>query len=343
MLNEFRQDFISGEWVLFATGRAKGHLKPPEKEYQSKEQCPFENPVRSNGEMPHVVYSHGKKVGWQSVDPGNSDGTGWTALALNNKYPALQPGVCGDVRQFGPAAAADAFGFHELVITRDHDKSFAQFIPEETIEVLNIFQERYNVMSKDSCGKYVLIFHNHGVTAGATVYHNHSQIISLPFIPPGIAASLHNSESYYQRNGVSPFEVMIDWEVKEKKRIIFENNDFLVFCPYASRTPYEMRIYPKSHASAFGKLNNSQIAFLADALNTSLSKLYYAHQNPDYNFYIHTGPVDHNSSIASDAYRWHIEIVPRLSIIASVELSTNVYVNVVDPDDAAEMLRSTKI
>lgn len=333
MLNEFRQDPISGEWVLFATNRAGGHLGQKEEFYQPVEECPFEELEKASGEPPVLVFNHGREIPWHSD-------VEWTTAVIKNKFPALTYGLCGEVIGDGFWQKAEALGFHELVITRDHEKHFAQFTDVETAEVLTAYQKRFKAIQKDSCGKYVLILHNHGRTAGASIFHNHSQILSLPFVPPGVATSLANTERYHIQHGVSPFQVMLDWENKEGKRIVFKNDSFMVFCPYASRTPYELRIYPLAQDSRFENLPPEKINRLAEALKTILAKISLALNNPDYNFYIHTSPADSSGKSLSDAYRWHIEIVPRLSVIASVELGTNVFVNVIDPDDAAAELRN---
>lgn len=334
MLNEFRQDPISGEWVLFATNRAKNHLGEKRLPFhQSLEECPFEDLEKAGGgQKPFLVFSHGQEIPW---DPSSN----WTTAVMKNGFPALQHGVCGDVSSHGFWQKADALGFHELVVTRDHEKQMAQFNDQELAEVLGAYQARLKSLQRDSCGKYVLILHNHGASAGASVYHNHSQIMSLPFVPPGITSSILRAEKHNIEHGVSLFEVMLDWERKEGKRIVYENKSFSVFCPYASRTPYELKIFPISSESCFETLSAEQVFFLAQALRTALAKISAVLNNPDYNFYIHNCPVDSAGKPLSETYRWHIEIVPRLSIIGSLELGTNIFVNVVDPDEAAEKMR----
>jgi UDPglucose--hexose-1-phosphate uridylyltransferase len=332
MTSEFRQDIVSGQWVLIATERSK--RKPKEKKapfYQLKEACPFENPVQSNGE-PAIVYNRGQRVQWPSE---------WTTMVIRNKYPALQSGVCAPPRNFGPTHIADANGFHELVITRDHEQSFAHFLEEETLEILMAYRERYKEIAQDDCGAYVLIFHNHGPSAGASIFHNHSQIISTPIIPPYILERIHGSEQYFQKNGKRVHDVMIDWERSEHKRIVYENEKFICLCPFASRTPYEIRIFPKVSSANFEMSNDADLASLADALNTILKKIYVLLDNIDYNFYIHTAPVQKDSSINYDYYRWHIEIAPRIGIAAGFELATAIYINSVDPDQAAAELLNT--
>ena len=101
-----------------------------------------------------------------------------------------------------------------------------------------------------------------------------------------------------------------------------------------------MRIYSKNRNSQFGSLGNDELTLLGQIFRQSLKKMKMALNDPDYNFYIHPAPRHDNGQLISEHYRWHIEIVPRLSAIASVELGTNVFVNVVDPDEAAKNLKN---
>jgi len=342
MLNEFRQDIVSGDWVLISTERSK---KPTSKEtakndqlFQNKETCLFEDPQKSDHRDPLLVYNKGQKVIWEKGVTGE-----WTTQVVKNKYPALVDGICIPPRNVGPFLVVDGFGFHELVITRDHDKSFAQFTDEETLEVLKVYKDRYNSISQDECGDYVLIFHNHGRLAGASVYHNHSQILSMPIIPPGILKNIKGAREFFEKTGERVHGRLIQWEIEQNKRIIYENEKFIALCPFVSRTPYEMRIFSKKESSNFGDVSNEDLGYLAEILNKILKKLHLALNNPDYTFFIHTSPVKKDNSDLHDFYHWHIEIMPRFSIAAGLELGTNVFVNTVDPDEAAELLKKTDL
>ena len=342
MLNEFRQDIVSGDWVLISTERAK---KPNPQEdtksgqlYENKETCLFEDPQKSDHRDPILAYNKGHKIAWEKGMTSE-----WTIQVVKNKYPALVDGLCVPPHNVGPFLVADGFGFHELVITRDHDKSFAQFTDEETSEVFKVYKDRYNSISQDKCGDYVLIFHNHGRLAGASVYHNHSQILSMPIIPPGILKNIKGAKDFFERTGEKVHEMLIEWEIKQNKRIIYENEKFIALCPFVSRTPYEMRIFPKKKSANFGDINDEDLMPLAEVLNKILRKLYLALDNPDYTLFIHTSPVKKDNSDLFDFYHWHIEIMPRFSIAAGMELGTNVFVNTVDPDEAAKLIRNTDV
>lgn len=292
-------------------------------------------------ETPVAIYNHGQLVNNLSSD--------WTTIVVPNKFPLLKQGVCGPITNTGLFTVADGSGFHELVITRDHERSFAQFNDEETAEVISVYRDRYVSISKDNCGEYISIFHNHGRLSGASVYHNHSQIVSMPMIPTDVARHMNGAREYFKKTGRRIHENLVDWEISEDKRVIYQNEYFVVFCPYVSQASYEIKIFPKLPSSNFGDISDKEIPHLANTLNVALKKLSVALNNPDYVFFFHTAPPacagrpKKDNLLNYDFYQWHLEIMPRLSIYAGLELGTNIIVNSVDPDEAAALLRKTNV
>ena len=131
--SEFRQDPISGDWILFAPLRGAGHkFKGRAKMELVENKCPFENPAKFGNKPPVLVYQDTKK----------SD---WFLQVIPNKNPAIGP----------------ALGSHEVVIYRDHKRHLADFSKEEIRMVLLAFQERYKSLAKEKNIKYISIFHNH--------------------------------------------------------------------------------------------------------------------------------------------------------------------------------------
>lgn len=286
-------------------------------------------------ETPVAIYSHGQIVNDLSTD--------WTTVVIPNKFPALKKGVCGPIMDVGPFVVAAANGFHELVITRDHEKSFAQFSDAETTEIIQAYRDRYAIIAKDNCGEYISIFHNHGRLAGASVYHNHSQILSMPLVPTSIVRHMNGAREYFKKTGQRIHQVLLKWEIAEDKRIIYQNEHFIALCPYVSRSVYEMKIFPKRASANFNDISDTEIPFLANILNVALKKLSVALNNIDYAFFIHTAPPKKENQLDYDSYQWHLEIMPRISIDAGLELETNVLINTVDPDEAAMILRNVSI
>jgi len=112
-------------------------------------------------------------------------------------------------------------------------------------------------MANYSASKYVLIFHNHGPAAGASLNIPY-QIISIPILPPDVKRSILGSEQYYRENRRRVYDVMLEWEVKEGKRIVYENDFFIAYCPYVSKTPYEIRIYCRESHAHFEKMRRKR-------------------------------------------------------------------------------------
>ena len=336
-MNQFRQDPITGEWVLIATSRAKGHFKSGGGQMNKLiEGCPFEDPQKSGNEEPMLIINRGEVVEYKA-------GIDWTTQVLVNKNPALTPGLCGPMSKYGPFNTYEAHGFHELVITKDHDKSFHNFTTQETVEVLEAYKIRYNEIARDDCGDYIQIIHNHGLGAGATIYHNHSQIFSLPVLPTEVRKSMRGADEYFKNHGKKIYNEIIDWEKSEAKRIIVENERFIALCPFVSKEAYEIKIFPKFDSSSFGDILESDLPQLAEMINIVMAKLAKALDNPDYNIVIHTAPVTKENGVNYDYYKWHVEILPRMTKVGALELGISVYVNVIDPDDAAKLLRETQI
>ena len=212
---------------------------------------------------------------------------------------------------------------------------------KSVFEIVSVYYDRYNELKNKECANYILIIHNHGREAGASVSHPHSQILAIPFIPSDISRSLSGSAIYKIERKRCVHCDIIEWELKEKKRIIFENDNFVALMPYVPRFSYEIRIFPKNHLVFFEEANNLELKDFAEALRVSLAKIFYGLGNPSYNFFIHTPPTDAEHDY--NFYHWHLEINPRIAIWGGFELGTGGEVINTDPDEAAEFLRNIKV
>ena len=134
---------------------------------------------------------------------------------------------------------------------------------------------------------------------------------------------------------------MISYEIQEKTRLIYENEKFIVFAPFASRSAFETRIFPKVHSARFEILDSNDSIFFAEAIRASLGKLFYGLENPDYNFFIHTAPVKNTEDFGH--YHWHLEILPKTAIWAGFEIGTGIEISTITPEDAAQFLREAEI
>ena len=324
--SQLRQDLVSGDWILIAPGRARRPhqiLKSGKRKISPKSSCPFENPKESGHGNPSLMYGDLKN---------------WRVQVVENKYPALtHKNICSLITKKGPYSVTEGSGHHDLVISRDHCNNFVKLSKGDARQVFEAFRDRYLMLLNDKCLAYVLILHNWGARAGASVSHPHYQIVATPIVPPDVMHSLKGSKNYFQKNKQCVHCVMIEWEKKRKKRIIYENDGAIAFAPFVSKNAFEIRIFLKKHAPYFENTLDTEIDYVVDALQFCLRKLGKKLKDPDYNFFIHTAPIKDKEQYHH--YHWHIEIVPKTNINAGFELGTGVEINEVDPDEAAALLR----
>ncbi len=324
--SELRQDIVTGDWVIIATGRAK---RPDDFAVAHEvmgsdriEDCPFEDPVASHQEKDVLIYEISEDE--------------WSLRVFPNKYPALIRGRIPRVLSEGPYTSLTGAGYHELVVLRDHEKHIALLGVGPVAEIFDAYQDRYIDLMRRRSVKYIGIIHNHGKNAGASIVHPHSQIFAVPVISPYVRLELEGAQRYRKSNRVCVFCEMLQHEKKLGVRVVAENESFIAFCPFASRSAFEMWVLPKKHSPYFERIINEEKLRLAEVFQKALHALYTALGNPDYNFYIHTSPCDgHDYSY----FHWHIEILPKTSTWAGFELSTGVEISTIQPEVAAEFLR----
>ena len=184
---------------------------------------------------------------------------------------------------------------------------------------------------------YIDIFHNHGKEAGASVAHPHSQIAAIPVISPYVKGELDGAENYWRTNKECVYCTMANWEVENKKRIVFENDEFVAFCPFSSRAAFEVWVMPKKHSPYFERISDNEKVACAEVFQKAMEKIYKALKDPPFNFYLHTAPCDGKDY---PHFHWHIEILPHTSTWAGFELSTGIEVSTIEPEVAAEYLRN---
>lgn len=325
--SELRFDLVSKDWVIIATGRARRPETFAEKHRVAQEIGAAKDCLFCHIETqlpPTLTY-------WQDAQKKE-----WSVVAFPNKYPAFSPGESLNERAVGPFQAMDGIGFHEVIVTRDHTKQLAQFTTEQVKQVIDAYQERYLDLMNEQFVNYVFIFHNHGRQAGASIAHPHSQIVALPVADPDITRSLAGSRMFFETHGRCVHCTMLEWDLEEKQRIIFENEKFVVLCPFASRVAFEVRVYPKKHLAYFERVKNIDKTQLAEALRVALNKIYKGLKDPAYNFFIHTAPCDGKNY---DHYHWHLEILPKTSVWAGFELGAGMEISTIEPEKAAEFLR----
>lgn len=327
---ELRQNIITGEWVVVAAERA---MRP---EYFSREpkpldelavpKCPF-CPGHENQTPPEVY----------ALRPGGGrpDGPGWQVRVVPNKFPAFSP-----VASLAPAEstfyrAMPAIGRHEVIIhSPDHTKSPALMSAEEIARVLMVYQSRLRDLAREPGLKSAVVIVNHGRDAGASIEHPHSQLFALPLVAPLIGRELDRFADHQQATGRCVMCDLLRHEKEDGERVVAENDDFIAFCPYASRAPFEINIAPQAHQGDFSLAEPNLVKSAAELMKTVLGRLRGLLGDPPYNMYLHTLPFG-----SSGKYHWHFAVLPKVSTLAGFEFSSGIIINITEPEAAAGFLR----
>jgi len=339
---ELRKDPVIGRWVIIATERANrpDQFSSKAQDTAPEKPCPFcegkesETPLEIYAVRPHHT-------------PKNSPG--WELRVVSSISPFLR--IEGNLDRSGKGVydLMNGVGAHEIIIeTNQHIANMADLSQEQISKVLSCYIDRMNDLEKDKRFKYVLVFKNHGWTAGAgRMKHSRSQLIATPVNPKRVKEELSGARFYYDYHERCVFCDMIKQEIETKDRVIMDLDGFIAVAPFASRFPFEVWILPKKHSCDFTTLDMESRMNLATVLKTVLSKLKKGLNDPPYNYVLHTAPfkrpkIGYWKSIDND-YHWHIEIIPRLTRVAGFEWGTGFYICPLPPENAAKFLREVEL
>lgn len=327
---ELRQDLVRGNWVLIATDTA---LKP--RDFPMNK-----NGVKISGNNSFCPFCEGNEAHTTSelasVRQNDSlpDTPGWLIRTITNKYSGFKLEGQLAIIEAGIYQSCNGLGQHEVIIeTPQHGVEFHHFSSPEIRNVFQMLKGRYNVLAEDERIKYIQIYKNRGIFAGASLEHSHSQILALPMVP----SSQKGIEDYYKKNGRCLLCDVMGEEKKAKKRVIVEKEDFMLICPYASRFPYETWIIPKRHTRHFGEITEKELVSLSSIVQVFLKVAVKCLNDPSYNIIINSAPVNVPDV---EGYHWYLEIIPRLIINSGVEITTGIYMNPVAPEIAADIFRA---
>lgn len=329
-MSDLRRDPIGGRWVIVDTDHPN---KPEDFEYEPHVPkggtCPF---CYGNESMTPPEIEAIREPGT------NPDTAGWQVRVVPNKFPALEIGGNLDRRGIGIYDMSNGVGAHEVLIeTPYHHKDISDLLEKEIENFISMYCRRGLDLIKDRRFKYILVFKNYGLAAGASLEHPHTQMVALPMVPKNAMEEIVGAQHYFEYRERCIFCDIIRQETEEKERIIIENKYFLSFCPFVSRFPFEIWIIPKNHNGYFCHMTAEEMPALASILKETMAKIKKVFPNLSYNFIIHSSPV--NGYEETEAYHWHIEFMPKLTRVAGFEWGTGFYITATPPELAAKYLR----
>ncbi|HET7213607.1 MAG TPA: galactose-1-phosphate uridylyltransferase [Terriglobia bacterium] len=325
---ELRHNVLTREWVIIATERAKRPHEFARKDNEKRvkppyvESCPF-CPGNEHMTPPATL-----------VIPDNGS---WKVRVTPNKFAALS--YDGERQRVveGIRRTVTGVGVHEVIVeSPDHSKATALLEDSQVETLIDAYLDRFNFASQDPRVDQVTIFKNHGLAAGTSLEHPHSQIIGSPVITSQIRDRMINALRHFDEFGECIFCRVLEVELREKSRIVIEAEHFVAFVQFAALTPFSMLIMPRRHMSCISEISDAEAADLARILRRTLAKLYYGLNDPDFNYAIRTAPKE---ACGVKYFHWYLSIIPRLTRVAGFELGSGMFINTSLPEENASFLR----
>ncbi len=275
MTPEFRRDPLHNTWVVFAPERQRRPQDYLPMVLQSSALDPF---AEGNERLtPHEVYAIRK----EKTKPNEP---GWRVRVVPNRYPAMRVEGQLEASPVGLYDRLTGIGAHEVIIeTPDAKHALEDLSIAGIAEVFASYRERILDLDKDVRFQHIYIFKNVGPTAGASLAHAHSQLVALPIVPPLVEGKLLRARDHYHLKQRSLFTDILHTERADGTRLVAENDGYVLFCPFASRFPFEMAIFPKRHHSEFISCTTNELQDLAEVLRFALQRLNAVLEKPGYN------------------------------------------------------------
>jgi UDPglucose--hexose-1-phosphate uridylyltransferase len=323
--NEVRVDPLTGLKTIIAPGRAGR----PGDVFAVDPCAPIDRETDPFAEG----HEHKTPPEVHAVRPGGgpADGPAWTVRVVPNLYPALVPEGEPPERDAQPDlfTAQPATGGHEVIINApDPVASLAELDAGQVIGAVDAWRAR---MRAHDGAAYLHLIVNERREAGASLPHTHAQLYALDFVPAGVARERERFGAYAVRTmGGNLLADLVQEEVRRRERLVAVDDEAVLIAPYASRLPFQLMLAPRRPRARFEDDGPSGAALLYDGLRRLARRL---GASPPLNLWVRTAPR------GADSFCWRIDILPRLTPLAGLELGTGLHLCVVSPERAAAELR----
>ena len=278
------------------------------------------------------------------------NGPGWSVRVVPNLFPALAAAdrrpegdsEGGDARRPDETAtsrasgnselfnARPATGAHEVIVNGPQPVATLAELPlEQVITAIDVWRER---MRTHADSPYVQLIVNEQSEAGASLEHTHAQLYALDFVPAAVARERERFGAYATRMmGQNLLGDLVAEEVRLRDRVVALDEEAVLMAPYASRLPFQLMLAPRRPRARFEDQGPTGAALLHDGLRRLARHL---GASPPLNLWIRTAPR------GADHFCWRIDVLPRLTHLAGLELSTGLSLNIVAPEHVATELRA---
>lgn len=265
---------------------------------------------------------------------------------MPNKFPALSidaPIVSGKP----PYRKSRAQGLCEVIVeSREHRGDFHNFPLERVSRYIQLLGERSVELGSMPFVKQVTPFKNKGTAIGVSMIHPHSQIYATPFVPPRIRREITAARKYEARHGQNLFEATLEREVKDRVRVVYRNQWFVLLVPAFAMWPYEMHVYSSRLVRGLSELDSKGALMLADTIRTATAT-YEKCLGRDYAYMM----IFHQAPSKEEVleYRLHVEFYcpqmtkGRMKYAAGIEWGAGTFTYDGAPEERARELKQAAV
>lgn len=238
--------------------------------------------------------------------PGNTRASGDTnpsydsTFVFVNDYSAVKevqdeytsPNESGSLEDMLLKAQPEKGKCYVLTFSKRHDLTLADMSPAEIVKVIQTWTDIYAAhlspssplaglktatwipprspgeegSRKQDQYRYMQIFENKGSAMGCSNPHPHGQVWTQTSLPEEPTGEMEQMLKYKKEKGT---HLLVDYarlEVEKEERIVFQNEAFLVVCPWWATWPFEVMILPRRHVRALVDLDEKEQELLAEAI-----------------------------------------------------------------------------
>lgn len=334
--SELRKDPHHGGWVLVAS--------QPEREQLMN--IPLNDwPLQSPDALVNPEAA-GAIVLWRrSLDLSNGSKT--EVMVAANRFPLYRVEGPEERKGKGVYDYMRGVGAHEVIIESVRlEDTLPTMSPRHYAMALQAMQDRINDLKRDTRLRSFSIFREWTAPPNGLAAPPHSQLIASSVLPSALETELSLARSYYVDKERCLYCDIISQELHDQERLVREEEHFVAFCPYASRAPFEIHLYPRQHIHDFADLPNDYLTSLAGMIRETASRLEQTLPGWRILMTMHTAPTAPASldfGLLSNAFHWHLEFIPKPPAGLDWHSRAGTHVIHTAPETSAEQLRSLRV
>jgi UDPglucose--hexose-1-phosphate uridylyltransferase len=324
-----RLNILTGDWVLVSPHRMKRPWQGKVEDLPKDDRPAYDTTCNL---CPTNKRSDG------TVNPAYES----TFVFTNDFSALLNDTPQGEINEENLLVAKSESGICRVIcFSPDHSLTLPLMEESAIISVIELWQKEFEELSANPTIKYIQIFENKGDVMGCSNPHPHGQIWASSSLPLELSKETTQQKQYFEKHGKSLLSNYLELELKQKERVVVENEHFVALVPFWAVWPYETMIVSKRHIQnilQFTENEKKSFAEILKILTTKYDNLFNV--SFPYSAGMHQMPVNDG---AHEEWHWHMHFYPPLLRSATVKKFMVGYEMLANPqrDITAEMAAST--